>query len=76
MGGLLGRVKEVERLDHIVTVMLKHELGFLLNKLKLHTGKHQKRKVQPRVIVAICEELQYFRRRGVDIEIMANHSSR
>ena len=27
-------------------------------------------------LVAICEELQHFRRRGVDIEIMANHSSR
>ena len=58
MVGLISRVKEAERLERIVSVMLKYELGYFLRKLKLHeTNTHKKKELQPNVLVKICEEL-------------------
>ncbi|MBD3209297.1 AarF/ABC1/UbiB kinase family protein [Candidatus Woesearchaeota archaeon] len=57
MSGLFSRIKEVERLERISAVLVKHGLGYVLSLLKLRKGVAKKTAPAPEALVKVCEEL-------------------
>ena len=57
MEGVVAGFHEVKRLEQISEVLIKHELGFLLDKLHLRNAKQKPKQLQPHALVRVCEDL-------------------
>lgn len=57
MEGVVAGLHELRRLEQVSEVLIKHELGFILDKLHLRKTGGKEKELQPQTLVKVCEEL-------------------